>query len=35
MDAILERIEKINPKINAYCTVSTEEEGVAGDISTL
>ena len=25
VDVILERIEKINPKINAYCTVSTEE----------
>ena len=25
VDAILERIEKINPKINAYCTVLTEE----------
>ena len=25
LDAILERIEKINPKINAFCTVSTEE----------
>jgi len=24
VDAILERIEKINPKINAYCTVLTE-----------
>jgi len=25
VDTILERIEKINPKINAYCTVLTEE----------
>lgn len=25
MDAIRERVEKINPKINAYCTVSIEE----------
>lgn len=25
VDAVLERIEKINPKINAYCTVLTEE----------
>ena len=25
VDTILERIEKINPKINAYCTVLTDE----------